>query len=278
MFALLACLELFSVDARADDSSVGGALASWGAVPIASDDDRADGSLHLWGQLQTFATILDQDVSEQADPATYGDPEAEPGFALYRARLGIDGFIGLGDRTCCGQVDYAISFGLGAPYDALTPTGSTSLQLVDGLVRWAMPTGVGVSSVAAGVQRVPFSREAMISSANLVFLERAVGAAWVAPSYDLGATLSQSVSLTDDPAGPQILVRAGAYNGNGTLFGDIDQGLRTAVRGELIAGDTYRTWSPELDPALGIGGGLMLNRQLALSDTAIDVDFLGRIK
>ena len=139
----------------------------------------------MWGQLQTWATVSDQDEAVQADPATYGDPEADPGFTIARARFGIDGFLPLGDRSCCGQVDYAVSVGLGAPYDVLS-TSDSDLQIVDAFGRWANVYDFGTTSIAAGVQRVPFSRDAMTSSARLVFQERAVGTAWLVPGRDAG--------------------------------------------------------------------------------------------
>ena len=41
--------------------------------------------------LQTFATLFDQDEQRQADPAGYGDPEADIGFSVQRARVGLVG-------------------------------------------------------------------------------------------------------------------------------------------------------------------------------------------
>lgn len=277
-FALMCGMPALAAEAGRDgefDQGVGGALQSWSAVPIADEATKASGSLHLWGQLQTWATLADQDVDLQADPATYGDPEADPGFSIARARLGFDGFLPMGDRACCGQVDYALSVGVGAPYDALS-SENQDLQLVDAFGRWANPWSWGVTSVAAGMQRVPFGREAMMSSARLVFQERAVSTNWMTPSREVGAVVGQSVTFGD--SGPQVLLRGGLYNGNGSLFGDNDPGMLAAARAEFLLGDAYQTWSADLQPALGIGGSVMVDNELATTTTSREIDLLARFK
>ena len=42
------------------------------------------------GFVQMWVTALDQDVDPLTDPASYGDPEDDPGFKIRRARLGLD--------------------------------------------------------------------------------------------------------------------------------------------------------------------------------------------
>jgi hypothetical protein len=256
--------------------AVGGSLAGWGAVPIADHDERVDGTTHLWGQVQVWTTLWDQDVAEQADPATYGDPEADPGFALRRARLGFDGFVPMGDRAGKSQVDYALSVGIGAPYDVLSDR-ETRLEFVDAFGRWALPTDVGVTSLAVGLQRVPFSRESMISSADLVFEEDAVSTQWMAPAREVGATGSQSFSLGDDPDGAQILLRLGAFDGTGDLFGASGNGLLGVGRLELVVGDAYRTWSPKKENALGVGVAAVRQDDVATRTDSIEADLLGRV-
>ncbi len=282
MRAILAFSGLFLATAAvagegAPDQGVGGALQSWSSVPVLDEADQQGGSLHVWGQLQTWATVSDQDEAVQADPATYGDPEADPGFTIARARFGIDGFLPLGDRSCCGQVDYAVSVGLGAPYDVLS-TSDSDLQIVDAFGRWANVYDFGTTSIAAGVQRVPFSRDAMTSSARLVFQERAVGTAWLVPGRDAGAVLGQSIAFSDAPSGAQLLVRGGLFNGNGDLFGDSDPGLMASVRAEFLMGDAYQTWSQDLEPALGVGGSLLSDRELATVTRSNEADLLARYK
>ncbi len=260
-------------EGKEEAQGVGGALQSWSSVPLADDATRASGSVHMWGQAQVWATLADQDVSLQADPASYGDPEADTGFSLARARFGFDGFLPMGSLTCCGQVDYAISVGLGAPFDVLTP-GDQDLQMVDAFGRWATKSPIGVTSIAAGMQRVPFGREALMSSAHLVFQERAVATHWLTPPSEVGVGASQSFTIGAD--GPSVLLRGGLYNGNGQLFGDDDPGLMAALRGEFLLGDAYRTWSHDLSPALGVGGSILTNQELTANTNSRGVDVLAR--
>jgi hypothetical protein len=256
---------------------VGGSLAGWGAVPLASDEERTSGLTHLWGQLQVWTTLYDQDVDPLADPATYGDPEADAGFSLRRGRFGFDGYIPMGKRGGRSQIDYALSVGVGATYDALT-TPTAEVQLIDGFGRWALPTGFGVTSVALGLQRVPFSRESMISSADLVFQEVAPGTNWLTPDRQAGAVASQSVSLGEDAGGSQLLLRVGAFNGGGDLFGGSGRGLLGSARLELVVGDPYRTWSAKEENALGVGVAALRDDDLATRTTSFTGDAIARYK
>ena len=271
--SLLLALVLAPVAAATDDPPPSGALTGWGPVPIPDEASRREGTLHLWGQLQTWVTVFDQDVDPQADPATYGDPEADPGFTVARARLGVDGFLPMGGVGGASSVDYSLSMGIASPYDALSPA-DPDVQFLDAFGRWAVPSSLGVTSLALGIQRVPFSREAMISSADLVFEERAVGTNWLAPGRDAGVAASQSVSLSEDPSGNQLLLRLGGFNGNGDVYGDSDPGLLGVARLELIVGEAYRTWGR--DPALGIGVSGLVDADSATRTTSLEADLLAR--
>lgn len=262
---------------REGSRPVGGSLAGWGAVPLASDEERSEGLTHLWGQVQLWTTVYDQDVNPLADPATYGDPEADVGFSLRRGRFGFDGYVPMGKRGGKSQIDYALAVGVGATYDALTvPTAD--VQLVEAFGRWAIPTTVGVSSLALGLQRVPFSRESMISSADLVFQEAAVATNWMTPDRQSGVVGTQSLSLTEDDAGSQLLFRLGVFNGGGDLFGGSGRGLLGSARLELVVGDPYRTWSPKTENALGVGVAAMRDDDLATRTNAATADVLARFK
>lgn len=267
-------------DRRHRAEAVGGSLAGWGAVPIADDDARAHGVLDVWGQLQVWTTIVDQDVDPQADPATYGDPEADPGFTLRRARIGIDGYLPMKAFPGRSQVDYAFALGVGAPYDVPSAIGgaadASTVEIVDAFGRWALPTGAGVTSLAFGLQRAPFSRESGMSSADLVFEEVAVGTEWLAPSRELGVVAGQSVVFKDGELAPQVLLRGGLYNGGGDLVGDEGPGLLGTLRAEFSAGDTYRTWSADGDPALGVGAAFLRDGGPSTRTTSIEADLIGR--
>jgi hypothetical protein len=266
-------------DAAKDEGkggAVGGALAGWGAVPVATREQRADGTTHLWGQIQVWTTVLDQDVDVEADPATYGDPEADPGLSIHRARIGLDGFLPMGDKLGRNQVDYALALGIGAPYDVLSPV-DTDVQLVDGFGRWALPTQVGTSSVAVGLQRVPFGRENGISSAFLPFQEGTVASNWMAPARGVGVVGGQSVRIGKGPDAPQVLARFGGFN-PGEVFGADGTDLLLDGRLEVTAGDTYRTFSFDLENALGVGVAGYVHQQPGLRTQAAEADLLARYK
>jgi hypothetical protein len=276
----LALTALFSMSpAHAQEASQpppSGALGGSSGIPWASDDVRRDGAMRPWGQLQTWVTVVDQDTSPQADPASYGDPETDPGFTIARGRFGFDGYLPMGDLTWA-QVDYGLSVGIASPYDALSEADS-DVRIVDAFGRFAIQTPMGPAALSLGAQRVVLSRESMMSSADLLFQERGLASAWLVPGRETGAILGQSLAFGDGANAPEILARVGAYNGNGSFFGDDDPGVMTSARLEFSAGDAYRTWSSTGENALGIGVGLLDNPKLATSTHAIAADVLGRFK
>jgi len=180
-------------------------------------------------QLQLWGTVMDQDENPQADPAGYGDPEADPGFSVQRARIGFEGQQ--------GKLDFLIEGGIGAPYDAVVALGgaSTRFTLQNAFARGTWAAGPGKGRIAFGLVRVPFSRERIMSSRELVFQERAVSAAWLAPPQDLGVLFDYELN-----AGPRA--QFGIYNGGGDLFGDNNTGVMLAGRLEHAKGDVYRTY------------------------------------
>jgi hypothetical protein len=258
-----------------DTQAVGGSLAASGAIPVASADDRSRGTTHLWGQLQVWTTLWDQDVDAQADPATYGDPEADPGFVLQRGRIGMDGFVPMGDAAGRHQVDYALSVGIAAPFDVLEEA-EQDVQLVDGFGRWALPSKVGVSSLGVGLQRIPFSHEALMSSAVLPFEEVAVGTNWLAPGRAVGAIGAQAITFSRAEDAPQVLLRVGAFDPTGDLFGRSGPALLASARVELIVGQTYRTFDREKRSALGVGVAALVDERPATSTTSFEADLLAR--
>ena len=77
-------------------------------------------------------------------------------------------------------MDYAISVGVASPFDALSPAES-DVALVDAFSRLTVPSGNYTSSLALGIQRVPFHREGLMSSVDLLFQERSVGGDGLSP-------------------------------------------------------------------------------------------------
>ncbi|TNE86755.1 MAG: hypothetical protein EP330_20870 [Deltaproteobacteria bacterium] len=208
--------------------------------------------------VQTWLTAFDQDTDPQADPASYGDPEHDMGFSISRARAGLR-----------GEADhflYEVSVGVGSPYDRLS-TEETDVGIVDAFVGLHATDELTIS---AGTQRVPFSRDTLISSTDLVFQERSVGHSWIAPGREVGA-------VADFRHSSGFRARAGAFNGGGTIFGNDDNALLGAVRLEFAKGDIYRSWDPEGDMAFGVGlasfyaGGLTSRRLAAGGDVLFRV-------
>jgi len=231
-------------------------------------------TLRPWAQLQTWATLMDQDRDVQADPASYGDPEHDVGFLLRRARLGLEGDIALQRDAASGaSVDYAISVGVASPYDAISPSES-DVALVDAFSRVTLPSGGYTSSLSVGIQRVPFHREGLMSSVDLLFQERSVGGAWIEPGRETGAVLGQQLSLGDGNG--SLWFRGGVYNGNQRWDGDNDPGLMLSGRLEYLQGDAYRTWSASREGAFGLGVAAQQNQQLATASSGLNADMLAR--
>ncbi|MCA9490484.1 MAG: hypothetical protein KC621_11190 [Myxococcales bacterium] len=279
---MIALLLATSTSLAADDAepkenrAVGGSMAGWGDVPVATDDERNGGMTHLWAQIQVWGTVWDQDVDAQADPATYGDPEADPGFALNRARFGMDGFVAMRNLPGRHQVDYAIALGLAAPYDVLTAE-DTDVQLVDGFGRWALPTDMGTTSLSVGMQRVPFGRENNISSATIPFQESGVASNWMAPSRGVGVVAGQSLRFGEGEQPVTVLARVGGFQ-PGDPFGTDGPQMLFDGRLELSIGDTYTTWNKDLKSALGVGGAALVRTEPGTTVSSVEGDLLARYK
>jgi hypothetical protein len=210
-------------------------------------------------QLQTWATLWDQDEDPQADPGGYGDPELDPGFSIPRARLGVTG----GWRW----VDFGVRVGTWTPYDTLSPT-APAIDLIDGWARLTFDTPAGKTRITVGQHSIAFSREQMMSSNDLIFQERSVSTNWLAPQRDVGASASHSWRY--------LTASVGVYNGNGSRMGNPDPGVMVAARLEgHVGGDTYRTNSKH--NAFGLGAGYIYNRTFVTTEHRIGVDLLARI-
>ncbi len=257
--------------------AVGGSLAGWGDVPVATDEEREEGMTHLWGQVQVWTTLMDQDSDAQADPATYGDHEADPGFSLNRARFGMDGFVPMKGVPGRHQVDYAVAFGLSAPYDVLSPS-DTDVQLVDGFGRWALPGKLGTTSVSVGQQRIPFGRENGISSAMIPFQEAGVASEWLAPARGVGVVGGQSLKFGDEEKPFSVLARVGAFDPGNDPFGTSGPNNLVDGRIELSWGDTYKTWNKDLESAFGVAGAAFVHTEPGTRTTAFEGDVLARFK
>jgi hypothetical protein len=203
------------------------------------------------------------DVDPQADPGGYGDPEAETGISIQRARVALD--------AETDQVLMRVEVGSSAPYDTWFDENapSPSIDIQDAWVAWAPTMASGSFRLFAGSVRVPLFREELISSRSLTFQERGVAATHLSPGRELGVMLDEQLDMG-------LRIRAGAFNGGGDFFGDSDDGLAGVLRLEWAKGDTYRTWSPDRDVAFGIAAAGLFEQEIATRTVGGQADMLLR--
>lgn len=227
---------------------------------VAFADDHIE--ISPTAQLQVWTTLWDQDQDPTADPAGYGDPENDPGFSIRRGRIGIE--------ANYGSIEGLFQMGIGAPYDALT-SQNQDVQIANAYVRGSLALGPGTARIGAGMIKVPFSREGIMSSVDLTFQERAVHTAWMAPIQDLGV-------LADWTADFGLTVSAGVFNGGGSLFGDDNSGLLYGGRVEYNKGDTYRTYTTNDPFAIGVGFSTFFNDDVATETLAFEADVMMKVR
>lgn len=283
-----ALATLYAAPARAQEPGelavdrVGEEVAVHVDRPQPDGDGRWRDAIRPIGQLQVWTTVWDQDVSETADPATYGDMEADPGFQLYRARAGAEGRIrgpeGIGQENA---VYWRVWAGTSPAFDApwASVYGATpAFGIVDAFGRWDVRTGLGLTQLTLGLQTVQFNRERIMSSADLLFQERSVGGEWTGAARDTGLTASQTFQFTDDELGARVRATAGIYNGEvGSFLGNPSPGMMQLGRLEFELGDAYRTWDPEGRTAIGLGVAARNTSDVASKSQAYVADALVRV-
>lgn len=224
----------------------------------ATGQDAAPNGLTPRAYLQVWGTLYDMDVDPQADPAGYGDPEHDPGVLVQRGRLGFDG------RH--DWLDYRVTVGMGAAPDALFPQESNA-GLVDAYLRGTFAAGPGDLRVGFGAQKVPVSRELLMSSSDLLFQERSVGVNHLMNTRDAGLL----VDWQGDFGGR---ARVGVFNGNSSFLGDDNLGVLAAGRLEYATGDTYTTVDD--DTAVGVAVSGQYNADVATREMLVGADTLIR--
>lgn len=218
----------------------------------------------LTGLLQVWATAYDMDENPQADPAGYGDPEDDIGVKIRRARVGL--------KAENDVVRYGLVIGTSSPYDALygigPDSGDGTISLIDGYVGVAPVKPLWVT---AGMQKVPLSREALMSTAQLVFTDRAVSTEWLTPDRDLGVVLDGRFSVAR--------VRVGAFNGTGDITGDDNTGKLLSARVEADFGPagTYRTWGAEKEMTFGVALDGYMDDDVATTTVGAGADLILRV-
>jgi hypothetical protein len=233
---------------------------SWSLPSAALAEEPEGPTARPVGLLQVWGTLYDQDTNPQADPPGYGDPEDDMGFKVRRARVGLEGEVGR-------NIGYEVVFGAASPYDAWDPT-PRQIGLVDAKLSY----GARGFRVAAGQQKVPFSREALVSISEVVFGERSVATEHMAPGREVGLVAGYRAS--------GFLVRAGAFNGNANFQGDDNTGMLWAGRAEWSQGkgeNVYSTFGRVEKPVVGFAANAFYNQDLGVSTFAWGGDLILRV-
>lgn len=234
-------------------------------APLAHADPISLPKPEPYGLLQVWITAYDMDQDPQADPAGYGDPEDDPGFKIRRARLGFEG--------SNDQLRYGLIVGTSAPYDAVLAQGSSvtggDIRIVDAYAGYAPMKDLWIQ---AGVQHVPVSRDNIASSGDQTFQEEAVSTIWMTPGRDAGLVADADFGVAR--------VRLGAFNGNGSLISDDNNGKLVAARAELKLGDkasAYRTFGRVDHFVFGYGLDAFYNGDVATSTLNAGTDLMLRV-
>jgi len=247
MSSALSLLLLSTAPALAADDNLGG-------LPEPDPYIQA----HVW------ATLYDQDEDRTADPAGYGDPEDDSGFKIRRARVG---FTGINDTW-----RYAVILGQSAPFDGLTALGGTQIDIVDAHAGYSPAEGLWITG---GVQKVPVSRELIMSSQRLALVERSVASEWLIPGRDTGLTVDYRVGSSSLYG----KLSAGVYNGNRSVVSDDNEGKLLAARAELVVGEAnpYRTWGKVDGVTFAVAGDFWNNNDVATDTTGFGADMILRV-
>jgi hypothetical protein len=234
--------------------------------PVEAADNDAP-ALDPYLLVQVQATVYDMDENVQADSAGYGDPEDDPGFKLRRGRVGLVKSAGEGDALS-QRLFGAVLLGYSSGGDAMLPS-SSQVGLVEASFGGVLVQGVELS---AGMVKVPFGRENLMSSRQIPFQERTVASNHLVSLREVGALASV------EKLGARLQI--GAFNGNGALDGDTDPGLMLAARAEytLGEGDAYRTFGSVDGLTLGLAGDFYFNQELATTSMGYGGDIILRVK
>ena len=243
--------------------------AAFAAPPSSTARDSSDASAlptpDPYVQVHVWATAYDQDQDAQADPAGYGDPEDDPGFKIRRARIGLNG----ANDTWL----YSVILGQSAPFDGVSAatTGTARIEVVDAHAGYAPIKDLWI---VAGVQKVPVSRELIMSSQRIALVERSVASQWLIPGRDTGVLANYRVGREDLYG----LLSAGVFNGNGSLITDDNVGKMIAARAEFVMGeaDPYRTFGKKEGLTFALAADFWRDDDVSTDTTGIGVDTIVR--
>ncbi len=185
--------------------------------------------------LQLWLTAYDMDADAQADATGYGDPEDDEGLKVKSFKVGVGGEV--------KQWRYRLGVGSSAPYDGLSEP-EEPIEVEDAWIGVVPVKGV---KIQVGNSKLPFSRDQLMSTGDLVFTERGIASEHLVPDRSLGllATFSRGGGTFS----------VGGFNAGGDLFGDSSRGKTVVGRLEWDVGkaDTYATWGQRKEFGLGVG-------------------------
>ena len=241
--------------------------------PPLAFDLPGDFRLVLQGRIQVRATLFDMDEPESNDPVVYGDPNLREGFSIRRARIGVAG-------SWKGFLNFELNGGWDNRYDATGHSPAGGLMLRDA---WFGLTPVAAFGFELGQGHVPFGRQPVTSSAELVLPERSMAAALMSPDREPGLVIRGALGPKE--ASKALPVDGFKYaisitNGATGFQGDPDPKPRLAGRVQL---DLFSSWhdveSGYDQPGFGLslGGSGYHNWALEANTLAFAADFGVRI-
>ncbi|MFM7204035.1 MAG: porin [Myxococcota bacterium] len=163
-----------------------------------------------YGMLQVWMVAFDQNTPAQNDPVVQGDPNLDEGFAVRRARLGIEG-------SLTPSTSYHLQLGYQAPF-----TGSSEAALYPAIEEaWVNFQRGSLPALRVGVDKVPFGGQQLSTSRRLLLIERAVSSEALTFSRDVGLLFHGGMGGNAEGSGLKGLeYYVGFYNGSGSYFGD----------------------------------------------------------
>ena len=247
-------------------------LANMPPAPLAFDLP-GDFRLTLDGRIQVRATLFDMDDAESNDPVVYGDPNLREGFSIRRARIGVGG-------SWMGILNFKLSGGWDNRYDATEASPAGGLLLHDA---WFGLSPVQAFGFQLGQAYVPFGRQPLTSSAELILPERSMAATLLSPGREPGLVLYGALGPKEEskalPA-DGFKYAVSITNGGGSFQGDPDPRPRIAGRVQL---DLFSSWDDAESNydqdgfGISVGGSGYYNWGLEANSFAFAGDFGVRI-
>lgn len=203
---------------------------------------RGPFTLNMGGLIQVQGAFY---VGDEA-AIQFHDPADSEGFRIRRARFGFSGQL-------LADIGYYLAVDL---KDAVTAAmgGSVGNEVLDAMITW---NRYSVIQIAAGVDRVPFSTFALLSSSELALIERPLMVTLLAPDRRVGLRVSGQLGALD--------YAAGLFNGSeGVTSGNRLAGIAAGVRADYHVLGRHVGFVPR-DLGLAIGAGYVYENGLAVN-------------